>query len=272
MSEHGDVTDPGLIRYRTEGHVAIVTLNRPDRLNALLPGMGRSYARALRQAEVDPSVRVIVVTGSGRGFCAGADLSVLAEGPQALMGYLENEDLSDLPTVALSIAKPVVTAINGPCAGIGFVLAVAADVRFAAPSASLGTAFSRLGLVAEYGIAWLLPRLIGLPAATEILLSGRTLSAHEALRLGLVHEVADDVLTRAMEWAHEVAASCSPGSIRAMKQQLLQGQSQPLDDALRSSLQLMANSFRGPDLPEALSARTERRLPRFAPLPGEPQS
>lgn len=272
MSEPIGGTDPDLILYRTDGPVAIVTLNRPERLNALLPGMGRAYAMALRRAEDDPSIRVIVVTGAGRGFCAGADLSVLAQGPEALMGYLENEDLGDLPTVALSIGKPVVTAINGPCAGIGFVLAVAADVRFAAPSASLGTAFSRLGLVAEYGIAWLLPRLIGMTAATEILLSGRTLSAHEALQLGLIHEVADDVLTRARHWAQEVAANCSPGSIRAMKEQLLQGQAQSLDDAVRSSLQLMATSFRGPDLSEALIARSERRPPRFATLPASLRS
>jgi len=148
------LTEPGAafadeqVGYQIDGAVAIVTLNRPDRLNALLPGMGRAYAQALRRAEADPQVRAIVVTGAGRGFCAGADLSVLAQGPDALMGYLEEERLEDLPTVALHIAKPVVTAINGPCAGIGLVLAVAADVRFAAPAATLSTSFSRLGLVA----------------------------------------------------------------------------------------------------------------------------
>lgn len=255
------------MRYGTDGPVAVITLNRPDRLNALLPGMGRTYADHLRRAEADPSIRVIVVTGAGRGFCAGADLSVLAQGPEALTGYLEQEQLENLPTVALSIAKPVVTAINGPSAGIGFVLAVAADVRFASPTATLGTAFSRLGLVAEYGIAWLLPRLIGLPSATELLLSGRALDASEAHRLGLVHEVAEDVLGRAMEWAHSVAANCAPSSLKAMKAQLLAGQAQSLDEALRVSLQEMAVSFRAPDLAEALAARSDKRPVAFGDLP-----
>ena len=255
------------MRYGTDGPVAVITLNRPDRLNALLPGMGRTYADYLRRAEADPGIRVIVVTGAGRGFCAGADLSVLAQGPDALTGYLEQEQLENLPTVALRIAKPVVTAINGPCAGIGFVLAVAADVRFASPTATLGTAFSRLGLVAEYGIAWLLPRLIGLPAATELLLSGRALDADEAHRLGLVHQVAEDVLARAMEWAHAVAANCAPASLKTMKAQLLAGQVQTMDEALRASLQEMAISFRAPDLPEALAARADKRPPAFGDLP-----
>jgi len=267
------LTEPGAafadeqVGYQIDGAVAIVTLNRPDRLNALLPGMGRAYAQALRRAEADPQVRAIVVTGAGRGFCAGADLSVLAQGPDALMGYLEDERLEDLPTVALHIAKPVVTAINGPCAGIGFVLAVAADVRFAAPAATLSTSFSRLGLVAEYGIAWLLPRLIGLPKATELLLSGRTLTAQEALHLGLVHQIADDVLDQALSWARDAAAHCSPSSLRAMKAQLLQAQVVGLDEAVRSSLTLMAESFREPDLAEALAARAEKRPARFAPVP-----
>jgi enoyl-CoA hydratase/carnithine racemase len=254
------------IQYRVDGPVAIVTLNRPDRLNALLPGMGREYAQCLRRAEADPAVRVIVVTGAGRGFCAGADLAVLAQGADALTGYLEGERLDDLPTMALHLAKPVVTAINGPCAGIGFVLAVAADVRFAAPSATLATSFSRLGLVAEYGVAWLLPRLIGLPAATELLLSGRTLSAEEAARLGLVHEVANDALDRALQWANQVATDCSPASLRAIKDQLLRAQEQGLNEAVRTSLRLMGQSFGEPDLAEALAARAAKRPPNFTPL------
>jgi enoyl-CoA hydratase/carnithine racemase len=278
LAEPGDASpdeDAGpdeLVIYRIDGPVAVITLNRPDRLNALLPGMGRAYAEGLRRAEADPAVRAIVVTGAGRGFCAGADLSVLAQGPDALMGYLQDERLEDLPTVALHIDKPVVTAINGPCAGIGFVLAVAADVRFASPTATLSTSFSRLGLVAEYGIAWLLPRLVGMPAATEILLSGRTLSADEAHRLGLVHAVAEDPLVQALAWAHEVAANCSPSSLRAIKSQLLQAATQGLDTSVSASLRMMAESFREPDLAEALVARSERRPAHFEPLPRTPSA
>jgi len=255
-----------LIRLDVDGAVAVITLNRPDRLNALLPGMLEAYVKALRQADRDPKVRAIVVTGAGRGFCAGADLSVLAQGPAALTGYLAGQDLDSMPTAALHLAKPVVAAINGPCAGLGFVLAIASDVRFAAPTATMSTSFSRLGLVAEYGVAWLLPRLVGLPAATEILLSGRTVQPDEALRLGLVSAVDDDVLARAMAWAREAAASCSPGSMRTIKAQLLDAQGQRLDEAVQDSLQRMAVSFAGPDLPEALDARAAKRPVRFAPV------
>lgn len=272
MADPVDLSPDVLVAYRADGPVAVITLNRPDRLNALLPGMGAAYAEGLRRAEADPDVRAIVVTGAGRGFCAGADLAVLAQGPDALMGYLQDERLEDLPTVALHIDKPVVTAINGPCAGIGFVLAVAADVRFASPTATLSTSFSRLGLVAEYGIAWLLPRLVGMPAATEILLSGRTLSADEAHRLGLVHAVAEDPLAQALAWAHEVAVNCSPSSLRAIKSQLLQAATQGLDESVSASLRMMAASFRQPDLAEALMARAERRPAHFEALPKTPSA
>ncbi|MBU6243781.1 MAG: enoyl-CoA hydratase/isomerase family protein [Actinomycetales bacterium] len=251
------------VDYRIDGAVAIITLNRPDRLNAILPPMLAAYGQCLRQADRDPQVRAIVITGAGRGFCAGADLQVLAQGPAALTGYLAGQDLDSMPTAALHLAKPVVAAINGPCAGLGFVLAISADVRFASPTATMSTSFSRLGLVAEYGVAWLLPRLVGLPAATEILLSGRTIQADEAYRLGLVTALDDDVVARAITWAREVAATCSPSSIREIKAQLLAAQAEGLDDAVRASLQRMAASFAGPDLAEALAARAEKRPVRF---------
>lgn len=251
------------VDYRIDDAVAIITLNRPDRLNAILPPMLAAYGQCLQQADRDPQVRAIVVTGAGRGFCAGADLQVLAQGPAALTGYLAGQDLDSMPTAALHLAKPVVAAINGPCAGLGFVLAISADVRFASPTANMSTSFSRLGLVAEYGVAWLLPRLVGLPAATEILLSGRTIQADEALRLGLVTAVDDDVVARAIAWAREVAATCSPSSMREIKAQLLAAQAEGLDDAVRASLQRMAASFAGPDLAEALAARADKRPVHF---------
>ena len=279
MTEDGRGTNPSArqdiadtIEYRVDEAIAIITLNRPDRLNAILPGMASLYAACLRRAEADPQVRAIVVTGAGRGFCSGADLAVLAEGAQALSGYLEDQDVDSLPTVALRIEKPVVTAINGPCAGIGFVLAIAADVRFAAPNATLSTSFSRLGLVAEYGVSWLLPRLVGLPAATEILLSGRTLTADEALRLGLVHEVADDVVEAAMSWARQAASACAPVSLREIKGQLLRSQTQDMDAAVAESLRLMERSFAWPELGEALQARAQKRPPVFGQVPAASDS
>lgn len=271
MSQDLPTSLEGTVLSSVDGSVATITLNRPDRLNALLPGMAGEYVAHLRRADEDPQVRAIVVTGAGRGFCAGADLSVLAQGAQALQGYVQDQDAESLPTVTLRLGTPVATAINGPCAGIGFVLAIASDIRFAAPTATMSTSFSRLGLVAEYASAWLLPRLVGLPAATEILLSGRTLTAQEAHRLGLVHEVVEDPAARAVEWARQVAQDCSPTSLSIIKSQLLRSQIQSLDESMAESLALMSASFAGPDLPEALRARSERRSPDFLPYGSTPQ-
>lgn len=253
----------GTIRYEVADGVAVITLNRPERLNALLPGMGEHYADLLRRADADPDVRAIVVTGAGRGFCSGADLAVLALGADVLSGYAVTQE--GLPTVALTLGTPVATAINGPCAGIGFVLAIAADVRFAAPTALMSTSFSRLGLIAEYGSAWLLTRLVGLAHATDILLSGRAVAAEEAARIGLVTAVDDDPLARAMDWARDVAAHCSPASLAVIKAQLLSVDRQEMGEAVDVSIAEMLASFRRPDLAEALAARQEKRPPTFAP-------
>jgi enoyl-CoA hydratase/carnithine racemase len=255
----------GTILYEVRGRVAVITLNRPDRLNALLPGMGERYARMLVQADEDPDVGAIVVTGAGRGFCSGADLGVLAEGADALNGYLDGQSLETLPPVALTIGTPVVTAINGPCAGIGFVLAISADMRFAAPTATLSTSFSRLGLIAEYASTWLLTRLVGRGTASDLLLSGRSVDAAEAKALGLVNEVDDDVLGRAIAWATDVAENCSPSALAVIKRQLLEVDQQDLPQAVDSSLAEMRAAFARPDLAEAVQAKMEKRAPRFPP-------
>lgn len=255
-----------LIRYEVSDRIAIITLNRPDRLNAILPGMGEEYARLLRQADADPQVRAIVVTGAGRGFCSGADLTVLAEGREALNGYLDGQHVDTLPSVALRIGTPVATAINGPCAGIGFVLAICSDARFAAPTATLSTSFSRLGLIAEYGAAWLLTRLVGLAHATDLLLTGRTLTAQEAGDIGLVR-VTDDPLAAAMAWAGDVASNCSPSAMAVMKRQLLEVDSQDLTGAVESSLVEMRAAFQRPDLTAAIMAKLEKRPVDFPALP-----
>lgn len=257
-----------LIRYEVVDRVAVITLNRPDRLNAILPGMGEEYARLLQQADADPQVRAIVVTGAGRGFCSGADLTVLAEGREALDGYLDGQGVDTLPSVALRIGTPVATAINGPCAGIGFVLAICADVRFAAPTATLSTSFSRLGLIAEYGAAWLLTRLVGLGHATDLLLTGRTLTAQEAAEIGLVR-VEDDALAAALAWAGDVAANCSPAAMAVMKRQLLDADSHDLTAAVEASLVEMRAAFQRPDLAVAIMARLEKRPVDFPPRPSD---
>jgi enoyl-CoA hydratase/carnithine racemase len=254
-----------VVQYRVEGRVAVITLNRPDRLNALLPGMGEVYAALLRRADDDPAVRAIVVTGAGRGFCSGADLGVLAEGAEALNGYLDGQSTDTLPTVALQIGTPVATAVNGPCAGIGFVLAICADARFASTSATFSSSFSRLGLVAEYGAAWLLTRLIGLAKATDLLVSGRTVDAREAHSLGLVNDVSDDAFAAAMAWAQDVATNCSPSAIAVIKRQLLRSDGQTLAESVDSSLEEMRAAFARPDLAAAVIAKLSKTAPEFPP-------
>jgi enoyl-CoA hydratase/carnithine racemase len=256
------------ITLAVEDGVAVITLNRPERLNAIVAGMGERYTDLLRRADADPEVRAIVVTGAGRGFCSGADLAMLAEGSDALNAYLAGQGPDTLPTYALRIGTPVVTAVNGPCAGIGFILAISADARFASPTATFSTTFARLGLIAEYASAWLLTRLVGLGTGTDLLLTGRTLGADEARAIGLVNDVADDAFERAMSWAREVAELSSPSSTAVMKAQLLAVDHETLDQALVRSLEEMRLSFGRPDLTEAITARLEKRAPAFPPRGG----
>jgi len=253
---HRCAEDPG---------VAVVTLNRPDRLNALTPEMGPAYATVLCDLDADPSIRAVVVTGAGRGFCSGADLSTLGGNRDDLQSYVRGQSVNTLPVVALTLSTPIVTAINGPCAGIGFVLAISADARFVHPEATMSTTFARLGLVAEYGISWILPRLIGLPAATDLLLTGRTITGREAAALGLAAE-AFEPLDAAVQWATRVARDSSPASVAMMKKQLLQSQALTLDETVDSSLDAMSEAFEWPDLQEAMVARAEKRSPEFPNL------
>ena len=246
--------------------IAEVRLNRPETLNALTPDMGPAYAALLRELDSDPAVRGILVTGSGRGFCSGADLTTLSGSVDDLRSYVSDQSLSTLPAVALSLGTPVATAINGPCAGIGFVLAVSADARFVHPEATLSTTFARLGLVAEYGIAWLLPRLIGQAAATDLLLTGRTITGVQAEELRLAHCAADPVAA-AREWLTTIAQNASPTSVATIKRQLLQADAQTLEQSIDSSLVEMAAAFDSPDLVEALTARAQKRPANFAGYP-----
>lgn len=247
----------------TRDGVAVITLNRPDRLNAFTQQMGRGYVEALREADADPRVRVAVVTGAGRGFCSGADLTLLAQGPVALQEFAADQAAGALPTVATEVSIPVVMAVNGPAAGLGFVVALSGDATFAAPTASFIPAFSRLGLVAEYASAWLLSRQVGRQRASEILLSGRVVDADEALRIGLVQAVTEDPLDTAIQWALDVAANCSPHSLATMKRQFLHSALQDFSQSMAESLALMNESFEGPDFSEAITAKMQKRQAVF---------
>ena len=255
---------PAVVEYAVDGGVAVVTLNRPDRLNAWTGRMESEYRSLMATAAADDAVRVIVVTGAGRGFCAGADSAAL--GPMTESGQYDSgvrEPVERGFAWQLRLGKPVIAAINGPVAGIGLVLALFCDLRFAVPGAKLTTSFGRLGLPAEYGTSWLLPRLIGRGRAADLLFSSRVVLAEEAVGLGLVDRVCS--VEETMAYAHDVASSISPSSLRVFKEQLwadvVEGRS--LADSIESSYALLQQMVGEPDFTEGVRAMQEKRPPRF---------
>jgi enoyl-CoA hydratase/carnithine racemase len=267
------------IRYEVAEPLATITLHRPEVLNAWTDRMGAEVRHALAQAEADRRVVGIVLTGAGRGFCAGADM-------RKLRGLTEGEGLGvEIPpelaaepgdpeagpdfrgtyTYLLSIRKPILAAINGPAAGLALPIALACDLRFASERASFTTAFSRRGLVAEWGIAWLLPRVVGPAHALDLLFSARRIDAAEALRIGLVNRVLphDELLPFAQEYVRELAANCSPTSMAIMKRQVYQQLHAALGPSEREAVRLMLESFKRPDFREGVLSFLEKRPPRF---------
>jgi enoyl-CoA hydratase/carnithine racemase len=257
-----------------EDDVALLTLNRPDRLNAWTPELQTLYFDLLEDCASRDDVRAIVVTGAGRGFCAGADMKHLQEVSSGEIDRSAPPADGDAPqdtrpvAFPLSIPKPVIAAINGPCAGIGLVLAVMCDLRFAAAGAKITTAFARRGLVAEHGISWMLPRLLGPARALDLLLSGRVVMGAEAAELGLVNRAVEDgqVVEHALAYARELARECSPASMAAMKRQVYADYDRTLVDTVQDANRLMLESFTAPDFAEGVQSFVERRSPHFAPV------
>lgn len=257
--------------------IATITLNRPERLNAWTGRMHTEYRWCLQQADADPAVRVIIVTGAGRGFCAGADARAL-EGHIEKGGY-DPGTPADLPNPGyglrpefdadfafhFGLAKPTIAAVNGPAAGVGLVLACFCDIRFAAAGAKLTTAHGRLALPAEYGLSWLLPRLIGLAPAMELLLSSRIFLAEEAERLGLVHRVypADELLPAVYEYAASLIRTVAPASLRETRRQVYTDLHRDVRAAVEHSRDLLDRMARGPEYREGVAALLEKREPRF---------
>lgn len=266
------------ITYEVTDAVACITLSRPDRLNAWTTRMEREYRWALSTADADPAVRVAVVTGAGRGFCAGADFAAL-DGLATSGGYADGEALPAGPeerpevrpdfthphSFPLGMAKPLIAAVNGPAAGVGFVLMCFADIRFAAAGAKLTTSFGRLGLPAEHGVSWILARLVGPARAADLLFSSRVVLAEEAAEIGLVNRVmpGEQLLEETMTYARTMAAEISPVSLRTMKAQLWQDQLVDLDISAARAEALLADLLGGPDFKEAVVAMHEKRPPRF---------
>jgi enoyl-CoA hydratase/carnithine racemase len=258
-----------VVQRRVKDGVALLTLNRPDRLNAWTAEMERVYFAMLEECAQAEEVRVIVVTGAGRGFCAGADMQQLQALGDGKVDVDAEAALGRRPqTFPLSISKPIIAAINGACAGIGLVAALMCDVRFAAEGAKLTTAFARRGLVAEHGISWMLPRLIGPARALDLLLSGRVVFAEEAQTLGLVNRVyaPEKLLEETLDYARELVVNCSPTSMATIKRQVYADLELGLAEALAEADRLMLESFTAADFVEGVASFVARRDPRFAAL------
>jgi enoyl-CoA hydratase/carnithine racemase len=273
------VVDRKVTDYSVADQIATITLRRPERLNAWTGRMSLEYRTALAEASADESVRVIVVTGAGRGFCAGAD-------SEALAGHIERGGYSDgLPkdpptpgfgtrpefdadlAYHLGIEKPILASVNGPAAGLGFALMCYCDVRFAAAGAKLTSAHGRLGLPVEFGLSWLLPRLIGLSRAAEVLISSRIFLAEEAAEMGLVSAVVPtgELESHVRDYATNLATNVSSASIAVTKRQLYRDLLAAADPAssIADAEETMSSMMRQPDYREGVAALRERRPPHF---------
>jgi enoyl-CoA hydratase/carnithine racemase len=266
------------IRYEVEDPMATITLDRPERLNAWTDRMAAELRHAVALAEQDPSVVAIVITGAGRGFCAGADLGRLEAIGQGERGGESFAELAAEPgdaslgpsfrgayTYLLSVRKPVIAAINGPCAGMAVPISLCADLRFASDRAVFTTAFAQRGLVAEWGISWLLPRVVGTAHALDLLFSGRKVDAAEAERIGLVNRTVphEELLPFVKRYVAELAERCSPTSMRIMKRQLYHDLTRSLEEAHEVAVAEMIASFDRPDFKEGVASFLQKRKPRF---------
>lgn len=271
------------ILYEVKDRVATVTLNRPDKLNAWTAVMGREVRQAMHEAARDEAVRVIVLTGAGRGFCAGADMQMLSgivgagrqgepgEAAAARESTAEGGDPAIRPDFRGPYAyfpmvpKPIIAALNGATAGLGLVVSLYCDLRIAADTAVFTTAFSRRGLIPEHGVSFMLPRLVGLQHGLDLLLSARKITAAEALAMGLVAQVkpAATLQEDVRAYARELADLVSPRSLRVMKRQIWEAQFQTLAEATAVGDEEMRKSFTTEDFKEGVAHFVEKRAPRF---------
>jgi len=268
------------IIYEVEDPVATITINRPEHLNALTARTQVELKHAMIAAERDESVVGIILTGAGRAFSAGADMRSLAEIAER-RGIEQDESLAQMESESRgrevdpelrvtwsfipSLKKPVIAAVNGPCAGMSTAIATMCDLRFASESAVFTTSFSQRGLVAEHGLSWMLPRLVGPAKALDLLWSARRVDAREAERLGLVDRVVpgDELLATARGYIEDLAAHASPTSIMVMKRQVYLHLMRPLHEAMEDTNRLMAESLTRDDFREGVASFVEKRAPAF---------
>lgn len=271
------------IIYTVEDPVAVITMNRPEALNAFTTRMLAEIRHATAQAEQDERVVGIILTGAGRGFCPGMDMNALdnlssgsgeAEDLSALKAQPGDASLGNNFTVAYtylqSLRKPFIAAVNGACAGLGMAIALLADLRFVERQAKFSTAFSQRGLIAEHSISWTLPRLVGSGNALDLLWSARKFDGEEAHRLGIAERLVDtgESLSAATEYIQQLAATCSPTSLRVMKAQVHRHMNMQLGESLIESNDWMAASLKRDDFREGVRSFIEKRPPEFKRVSG----
>jgi len=255
------------IIFTTDGPIATIRLNRPDKLNAFGGPMREEILDALGRISADESIRVLIVTGEGRGFSAGGDIDHLKQlresrNEEGFRLVLKNGQ--DITRLMRALPKPVIAAINGPCAGAGFSFALGCDIRIASDVATFGASFARIGLHPDWGGSWLLPRLVGTAGASELIFTATMISAAEAERIGLVNRVVphDQLMPKALELAGTIAQN-APRVLRLAKESIYKSVISDLETAFARENQVQTDCFYSEDFLEGLTAFKERRKPQF---------
>ncbi len=261
-------TDELLVEQKEQ--ICVITLNRPERLNAISRPMLAELSAKVVEANKDPDTRCIVLTGAGRGFCSGLDLIDTSDNLDARQGKGQNRprqlfDLRDAPiNVMWSVDTPIICAINGAAAGYGMDMTLLCDMRIASENAKMAAVTAKRNVVPESGGTWLLPRLIGWAKTAELYYRARTLNAEEALEMGLVNAVvpADELMDTAMQWAQEVADN-APMAVQTTKRMMRMGLEESYDTAVDHLMVHLNGMFQSEDFEEGLKAFMEKRKPNF---------
>ena len=268
------------IKLEIVGHAAVVTLNRPDTFNAFTYPMIDELGCAVEEAEKDEAVTGIIITGAGRGFCSGVDMSTLntlqEDGKGSQSDSIKSspgnkkmgDNFGDGLTYLFSIRKPIVAAVNGACAGYGMSLALFCDLRFASETAKFVTSFSPMGLIAEHGQSWILPRILNPSRALDLLWTSRKVDASEAAELGLVDRVfpTDRLLEESVDYIERLAKTAAPTSLMLMKQQIYRHLNMQLGDAMRETTRWIDESLVREDFREGIASFMEKRPPKFSKI------